>query len=64
MREDVGSARPQPCRRFLQLETEPRRQTGRRAQCIGLLSGDNLMLEFDLVDAPTSTHRVHHGKPR
>ena len=35
-------------RRFLQLETEPRRQTGRRAHCIYLLSGDNFMLEFDL----------------
>ena len=29
-----------------------------------LLSGDNLVLEFDLVDAPSSIHRVHHGKPR
>ena len=38
-------------RRLLQVETEPRRQTGRRAHCTGLSSGDSRMLEFDLKGA-------------
>ena len=52
-----GIRESSPCYRFLQQETGPRRQTGRRG-------GDNFMLEFALVSAPTSTHRVHHGEPR
>ena len=47
---------------FLRQETEPRRQSGRRARRTGLLSGDNLMLGFALVGAPTSTRmELHHA---
>ena len=59
-----GIRESSPCHRSLQQESESRRQTGRRARRTGLLSGDNLVPEFTLVGAPTSTHRVHRGEPR
>ena len=39
-----GIRNSSPCHRFLRKETEPRRQTGRRARRTGLFSGENLML--------------------
>ena len=51
MGENTGTEDLPSHRRSLHQGNELRRQGGRRARCTGLLSGDNLALEFASVSA-------------